>query len=86
MRVCELQEGSCSNPRLLIYVQANGARLGTAMLLEKKKKGSGNTVGLVVLLSKQKEEKESDFSFCFLTPNMTQGFHKLTAQVSGNCK
>lgn len=36
MRVCELQEGSCSAPHLLIYVQANRARLETLMLLGKK--------------------------------------------------
>lgn len=53
---------------------------------ENTRSGGGKVVGLVVLLSKQKEEKESDFSFCFLTPNMTQSFYKLSAQVSGNCK
>lgn len=66
MRVCELQEGSCSDPRFLIYIQANRARLGTVMLLEKKKK---RWEGCGIGGAAQQTERGKGERFLILFPN-----------------
>lgn len=63
--MCELQEGSCSDPHFLIYIQANRARLGTVVLLGKKKWWKGCGIGGAA----QQTEKGKGERFLILLPN-----------------